>query len=87
MTVARRQLALSNWDERAHRRLMLALAKMGQRNETLAQYDRCFEILQTELGVEPSDETVALYEQIVTGIVNTMLPTEQIDNRFPQPVT
>ena len=39
----------------------------GQRNEALAQFDRCYEILEQELGVEPSDETIALYEQIATG--------------------
>ena len=67
--LARRQLALTPWDEAAHRALMQALAMQGQRNDALAQFDRCYEVLQQELGVEPSDATIALYEQIATGVV------------------
>jgi predicted ATPase len=51
---ARRQLALVPWTESAHRALMQALAAQGQVQLALAQFERCREILQKELGVEPS---------------------------------
>jgi predicted ATPase/DNA-binding SARP family transcriptional activator len=57
-------LALDSWREEAHRQLMLALARSGQRAAALAQYETCRRILDQELGVAPSAETTALYERI-----------------------
>lgn len=57
-------LELDNWREEAHRQLMLALARSGQRSAALAQYETCRRILQKELGVEPSAETRTLYQRI-----------------------
>jgi DNA-binding SARP family transcriptional activator/predicted ATPase len=82
--LARRQLALTPWDEAAHRALMQGLAMIGQRNEALAQFDRCYEVLEQELGVEPSDETLALYEQIATGVI---APEQEEAPGLPQPAT
>jgi DNA-binding SARP family transcriptional activator len=59
-----RMLALEGWDEAAHRCLMRVLARRGQRNAALAQYERCRRVLADELGIEPSEETTALYEQL-----------------------
>src|SRR3954452_9779400 len=50
---ARQQLALEPWREQAHRQLMLALARSGDRSAALAQYEACRRILAAELGVEP----------------------------------
>lgn len=61
---ATRLLALDEWREEAHCQLMLALTYSGQRSAALAQYKRCRQILQAELGVEPAAETTALYERI-----------------------
>lgn len=60
----RRLLALEPWNEEAHHRLIWLLAHSGQRSAALQQYERCRQILAEELGVEPSSETVALYEAI-----------------------
>lgn len=57
VAVARRQLALTPWQESAHRNLMQALAAQGQRDAALEQYARCVTVLQTELGVEPTPAT------------------------------
>ncbi|MFL5801327.1 MAG: BTAD domain-containing putative transcriptional regulator [Roseiflexaceae bacterium] len=62
-----RQLALEPWDESAHRCVMRVLARKGQRSAALAQYERCCQVLAAELGIEPSGETTALYEQIRTS--------------------
>jgi DNA-binding SARP family transcriptional activator/predicted ATPase len=62
--LATRLLALDAWREEAHRQLMLALARSGQRSAALAQYQTCRRLLDKELGVTPSLETTALYDRI-----------------------
>lgn len=64
---AQRQLELEPWDERAHQRLMYFLALSGRRTSALAQYETCRRILADELGVEPSPETIQLFNQIMEG--------------------
>jgi predicted ATPase/DNA-binding SARP family transcriptional activator len=61
---ARRQIALDPCHESAHRSLMRLLAGSGQRNAALVQYHSCRRVLEQELGVEPDEETTALYDQI-----------------------
>ena len=60
VTHARRLLAHIPWQESAHRHLMLLLALSGRRSAALAQFETCRRLLAEELGVEPSEETVAL---------------------------
>jgi predicted ATPase/DNA-binding SARP family transcriptional activator len=67
VAVARRQLELDAWREAAHRQLMRALALSGARAAALAAYARCREALLADLGLEPDDETQALYERIRSG--------------------
>lgn len=64
---AGRQLALDPWREEAHGQMMRLLALEGQRSAALAQYEHCRRVLAEELGVEPSPQTRALYEQIRSG--------------------
>ena len=64
---ARQQVALDPWNEAAHRTLMRALALDEQRSAALHQFRICRRILIQELGIEPSEETVALYEAIREG--------------------
>jgi WD40 repeat protein/DNA-binding SARP family transcriptional activator len=64
---ASQQLALDPSREAAHRQLMRILARLGLRDQALAQYERCRHILSEQLGVEPDVETVALAEQIRAG--------------------
>ncbi|MDX1689334.1 MAG: BTAD domain-containing putative transcriptional regulator, partial [Candidatus Promineifilaceae bacterium] len=66
---ARRQLTLTPWREEAHRQLMRALARRGQRAAALAQYQECRRTLADELGVTPTPETRALYEAIESGAI------------------
>ncbi|MEJ2746337.1 MAG: tetratricopeptide repeat protein [Anaerolineae bacterium] len=60
----RRLIRLDNLQESAHRRLMLLLARSGDRAAALAQYETCRQILAQELGVAPMAETTALYKRI-----------------------
>ncbi len=57
-------LQLEPWHEEAHRQAMLLFALSGQRHLALAQYRTCREILSQEFGVEPEEETQALYRRI-----------------------
>jgi len=64
MEDATRLLALDPLREESHRQLMWLLALSGQRSAALARYETLCRILDEELGLEPTDETQALYEQI-----------------------
>ena len=57
-------LDLEPWREEAHRQAMLLLARTGQFSAALLQYERCHQILATELAVEPAHETELLYARI-----------------------
>jgi WD40 repeat protein/DNA-binding SARP family transcriptional activator len=67
--VARRAVAMDPLRESAHRTLMRLLALAGERSAAIAQYDACCRILADELGVEPEEETMALYARIRDGMV------------------
>jgi DNA-binding SARP family transcriptional activator/tetratricopeptide (TPR) repeat protein len=70
---ARRWLVLDELHEPAQRAIMRILAWSGQRSSALEQYRRCVRVLDEELGVEPLEDTTALYEAILA-------------NRLPPPV-
>ncbi len=76
---ARQQVALEPWSEESHRTLMRVLALDGQRSAALRQYDTCRNLLRTELGVEPAEETVALYEAIRAGMLVEKETRKQVD--------
>ncbi|MCB9156332.1 MAG: AAA family ATPase [Caldilineaceae bacterium] len=61
---ARKQIRLDPWREETHRQLMCLLLYSGQRSAALAQYHRCVQILEDELGVPPAPETEALFQLI-----------------------
>jgi predicted ATPase/DNA-binding SARP family transcriptional activator len=64
IAAARRWLALDALHEPAHRLLMTLYAQAGQQAAALRQYEQCVAVLADELGVEPEEETAALYEAI-----------------------
>lgn len=64
---AQRLLQLSAWDEETHRQVMRLLAWTGQRGAALRQFEICKQVLREELDIEPSEETIALYQQIQAG--------------------
>lgn len=74
LTLAR-QIELDPWSEAAHQRLMRVLACSGQRSAAVAQYETCRRVMAEELGVEPTGETIALYEQIKNGELEGKCPS------------
>ncbi len=63
---ARRLLEIDPLFEEAHRKLMRLYALSGRRTRALAQYEEYRALLRFELGVEPLEETTALYHAIQT---------------------
>ncbi len=86
---ASRLLAMDPLHEAAHRQLMLLLAMSGQRAAALAQYETCRRLLDDELGLDPDEETEALYRRILDGQVVGMplapLPVRPVYN-LPKPL-
>jgi DNA-binding SARP family transcriptional activator/predicted ATPase/Flp pilus assembly protein TadD len=68
-----RQIELDPYQEAAHRQLMRLLALDGQRAAALAQYEACQEILLQDLGIEPDQETTALYQRIQSGEIGSVV--------------
>lgn len=64
---ARRLIDMDPWREESHRCLMRLLAQSGERSAALMQYEACRQVLAAELGVEPEEQTTALYRQICDG--------------------
>jgi predicted ATPase/DNA-binding SARP family transcriptional activator len=65
--VYRQLVQVDEWDEAAHRDLMITLARSGQRGDALRQYDRLAARLASELDAEPAPETTALYDRLRRG--------------------
>lgn len=69
-------LDLDPLHEPAHRQLMVLYVQQGARSAALCQYQRCQELLQSELGVAPVEETTQLYRQILANRID--LPIRHI---------
>ncbi len=55
--------------ERTYQKLMRLHYLAGDRTSALREYEHCTEVLIDELGVQPSQQTKALYQQIQGGII------------------
>ncbi len=64
IALGQRLLTFDRLHEPAHRTLMRLYVARGQRDAALQQYERCRELLDSELGVDPEAETEALYQAI-----------------------
>ena len=89
-STARRQLSLEPWREQAYCQLMQAYALAGDRGSAIAQFEVCKEVLWDELAVEPTAETVAIYENIKAGNYSPIAAVESlispIEHRHNLPV-
>jgi TolB-like protein/DNA-binding SARP family transcriptional activator len=83
-----RLVDLDPLNESAWRQLMRVYAADGERNHALMAYKRCFEFLESELEVEPGEETKALHDEIRDGTLEasstqTLTKSDVYANRSP----
>jgi DNA-binding SARP family transcriptional activator len=64
--------------EDVHRQLMSLYFENGQRTLAIRQFQRCGEVLESELGIPPMPETQGLFEQIVAQR-EEVIPVKQPD--------
>ncbi len=73
-----RWIALGHAPEPAYRALMIAHSGLGDRSGAAAAYHRCVEALRRELGVEPSEQTRALFERLSRGERVVVMPATSL---------
>ena len=78
MEVARQLVTTEPLHEAAHRELMRLYHLLGRDAEAVAQYHRCREVLQEELGVSPAQETTAIYHTLSGNMPATELPSPHL---------
>ncbi len=61
----RRRVELEPFEEPGYRRLMELQARSGDRAAALRTFHRCATVLERELGLEPDEDTTAVYETLV----------------------
>ncbi len=76
LATTRRLLLLEPWLEQSHRQQMVLLAYSGQRSAALTQYETCRSVLAAEFGVEPQEETTALFQQARNGTLSPPTPRQ-----------
>jgi predicted ATPase/DNA-binding SARP family transcriptional activator len=81
VSAARRAVTVAPLDERAHRALIRALERAGDRAGAVSAYEQCRALLADQLGIDPSRETVDVYlaalsDQSAVGAAGR-LPAEQ----------
>jgi DNA-binding SARP family transcriptional activator/predicted ATPase len=79
-----RLLTMAPEQDEAHRQMMSLLALSGQQGAALRQYQNCHRVLKEELGVEPEEETTALYIRIRDG-VELEAPSLALRHNLPIP--
>ncbi len=87
-TYGERLITLEPWNESSHRTLMRLLAMSGKRSAALKQYHDCVEMLDNELGVPPTSETIELFEQIKEwelGDFHSTEPDSKEEDLLPKP--
>lgn len=67
VVAARQLLAVDAFRETSHERLIRAHLARGNRAEALRAFAECERLLRHELGVEPSEQVQAAYEQALLG--------------------
>ncbi len=72
-------IQLDPLNEDGQQLLMRLLVRNQQHNAALAQYHKCVQLLDTELGIEPAPETTHLYERILQA---KQPPAHKIPQQF-----
>ncbi|MCP4308475.1 MAG: hypothetical protein GY788_27070, partial [bacterium] len=75
---ARELVSLDPLDEKSHRILIRLYADDGQRSKAIAQFQSCRQMLQLELGVEPSAETIRLADDVAVRSASALSDLKEI---------
>ena len=73
-----RWIALGGSPEPAYRALMTAHACLGDSSSVAGTFRRCRSALREDLGVEPSAQTIELYERLASGQVAPRLVAHEL---------
>ncbi len=87
LSLAQKLLDLDAFDEQAHRGCMWLHTLIGDRTAALIHYQKCVEILRTELGIKPQKETQALFEMISRGKAPTLMYAVAQKHNLPESTT
>jgi len=71
-------------NEQAYQQLIFCQHALGNRSEALKAYEECARQLMDQLGVEPSEDTIALYEQVRKSTTSN---TQFVKSNLPIPLT
>jgi predicted ATPase/DNA-binding SARP family transcriptional activator len=83
ITAARRAVTADPLDERAHRALIAALNRSGDRAGAVQAFEQCRSVLADQLGIDPSTETVEVYlEALRDQSVSSAARLPQIASSF-----
>ncbi len=80
-----RMLRQDETREDIHRQLMRLYVAMGNRSQALQQYERCREILHSEIETEPDPETERLYQEIRASRLDPPSPVHDLYDEVVAP--
>lgn len=84
---ATRLLAMEPWHEEVHQQMMILLALSGQRSAAIGQFETCRRLLADELGAEPNQDTVDLYQRILRGEISPPQRSATLPRDWPVEAT
>lgn len=79
-----RWIALGQTPEPAYRALMVAHGALGNVSQVAAVYERCVQAMHNDLGVEPSEQTHSLFENLKLG---KQIPKTSLSKTIPKQIT
>ncbi|MFU8827465.1 MAG: AfsR/SARP family transcriptional regulator, partial [Brevefilum sp.] len=83
LMLAHKLLVLDAYDEYAHQGCMLLHAINGDRAAALGHYQRCVDLFESELGVDPQEETQKLFEMISQTSIPVLPPPAGHKHNLP----
>ena len=84
ISMAQKIISIDPADEQAYQHLMFCQHVLGNRAEALKVYEECSRRLKEHVGVAPSEDTIALYEQIKNSKTGNTLSAK---SNLPIPLT
>ena len=84
ISVAQKIISIDPLNEPAYQHLIFCYGALGDRTEALKSYEECARRFRDQFGMEPSEATVALIEQVKATDTST---PENITSNLPIPLT